>query len=279
MRKILLSNDDGFIAPGVNLLRDGLNDVAGVELLTVTPDRDRSASSNSLTLDKPLRLTERGENLYSINGTPADCVHLAITGLCEDSLPDLVVSGINAGPNMGDDVIYSGTVAAAMEGRHLKLPPIAVSMASSDPKHYASGVEAVISLLENLDDFSTLIDDDSKTHSNDKNIATILNVNVPDLPWEQIKGFKATRLGKRQMSQPIIKEKDPRGKDIYWIGRVGETADAEEGTDFFATEASYVSVTPLHIDLTQYSTLALTNKWLSESQMNAKKPHKSGEVA
>lgn len=269
MRKILLSNDDGFIAPGVKLLRDGLKTVTE-ELLTVTPDRDKSATSNSLTLGNPLRLTKRDENFYSINGTPADSVHVGLTVLCKNSLPDLVVSGINSGPNMGDDVIYSGTVAAAMEGRHLRLPAIAVSMDSFDPQHYKSGVQAVLSLLDILPNFPV---------SKEENVATILNMNVPDLPWNEIKGFKATRLGKRHKSQNVIEEQDPRGRDIYWIGPAGDIADAQEGTDFFATAAAYVSVTPLHIDLTQYAVLESTSDWLSQSRMDTNFSPKSGEVS
>lgn len=266
MIKILLSNDDGFIAPGINLLRDALSEIA--EVLTVTPDRDRSASSNSLTLDRPLRLTERGENFYSSNGTPTDCVHLALTGLYENGDPDLVVSGINAGPNMGDDVIYSGTVAAAMEGRNLGLPAIAVSMNSFHPEFYASGVQAVLCLLEDLPNLQFVKDD---------SVATILNVNVPDLPWDQIKGFKATRLGKRHAAEPVIKAQDPRGKDIYWVGPAGDAADTGEGTDFSATQKGYVSVTPIHIDLTRYSALDATTDWLSNSQFVDKRSSQHGK--
>ena len=264
MIKILLSNDDGFIAPGINLLRDALSEIA--EVLTVTPDRDRSASSNSLTLDRPLRLTERGDNFYSTSGTPTDCVHLALTGLYDQGAPDLVVSGINAGPNMGDDVIYSGTVAAAMEGRNLGLPAIAVSMSSFHPEYYESGVQAVLCLLDDLPNLEFVKDD---------TVATILNVNVPDIPWEQIKGFKATRLGKRHAAEPIIKQQDPRGKDIYWVGPAGDAADAGEGTDFFATQEGYVSVTPIHIDLTRHSALQATSDWLLNSSL---KISKSGGV-
>jgi len=252
MIKILLSNDDGFVAPGMNLLREALGEIA--EVLTVTPDRDRSASSNSLTLDRPLRLTERGANFYSSNGTPTDCVHLALTGLYKNDAPDLVISGINAGPNMGDDVIYSGTVAAAMEGRNLGLPAIAVSMDSFNPSHYDSGVQAILSLLEDLPKLQFTEDD---------NIATILNVNVPDLSWDQIKGFKATRLGKRHAAEPVIKTQDPRGKDIYWVGPAGDAADIGKGTDFSATEQGYVSVTPIHIDLTRHDAVKATSDWLS----------------
>ena len=256
MIKVLLSNDDGFIAPGINLLRDALMKIADV--LTVTPDRDRSASSNSLTLDRPLRLTQRGDNFYSSNGTPTDCVHLALTGLYQNGAPDLVISGINAGPNMGDDVIYSGTVAAAMEGRNLGLPAIAVSMDSFHPEHYESGVQAILQLFDDLPNlqFGENKDDDK--------VATILNVNVPDLPWDKIKGFKATRLGKRHAAEPVIKEKDPRGKDIYWVGPAGDAADVGEGTDFSATTQGYVSVTPIHIDLTRYSVLDATSDWLAK---------------
>jgi len=174
---------------------------------------------------------------------------------------------------MGDDVIYSGTVAAAIEGRHLALPSIAVSMAASHPKYYPSGVKAVLSLLENLTAFSDLIND--KTGALKNNVATILNVNVPDLPWDQIKGFKATRLGKRNPSEPIIKQHDPRGKAIYWVGAVGDRFDSTEGTDFNAADSGFISVTPLHIDLTQYDTLDLTKEWL-EASMNINKPHKRG---
>lgn len=268
MMKILLSNDDGFIAPGINLLRDALREIADV--LTVTPDRDRSASSNSLTLDRPLHLTERGENFYSTSGTPTDCVHLALTGLYENGAPDLVISGINSGPNMGDDVIYSGTVAAAMEGRNLGLPAIAVSMNSFHPEHYASGVKAVLHLLNDLPNLQFVKDD---------SVATILNVNVPDLPWDQIKGFKAARLGKRHAAEAIIKQQDPRGKDIYWVGPAGDAADAGEGTDFSATEEGYVSVTPIHIDLTRYSALDATSAWLSNSKSKYGNTSKSGGVS
>lgn len=264
MMKILLSNDDGFIAPGLNLLRAGLLDYANVaEVLTVTPDRDRSASSNSLTLDRPLRLTQRGDNFYSVNGTPTDCVHLALTGLYMQEVPDLVVSGINAGANMGDDVIYSGTVAAATEGRNLGLPAIAVSMASFNPEHYASGVQAVLSLLDDLPNLQFSHNNEG-THIN--NVATILNVNVPDLPWSEIKGFRATRLGKRHAAEPVIKSQDPRGNDVYWVGPVGDAADAGEGTDFSAIEEAYVSVTPIHIDLTRYSALDETTNWLQKNK-------------
>lgn len=248
---ILLSNDDGFIAPGINILRDKLSEFANV--ITIAPDRDRSGASNSLTLDTPLRITERGEQFYSVNGTPTDCVHLALTGLYDGNEPDIVISGINAGANMGDDVIYSGTVAAAMEGRNLGLPAIAISMASFAPKHFESGAKAVINLLQKLPSLGLTIEDHA---------ATILNVNVPDLPYEKIKGFQATRLGKRHKAEPVVRSKDPRGDEIFWVGPVGEEADAGEGTDFYAVQKGYISVTPIHIDLTRYSAINATKDWL-----------------
>lgn len=252
--KILLSNDDGFIATGIQVLREVLSQENTV--LTIAPDRDRSGSSNSLTLETPLRIIERDEQFYSVNGTPTDCVHLALTGLYDkDDAPDIVVSGINAGANMGDDVIYSGTVAAAMEGRNLGLPAMAVSMASYHPNHFESGARAVTTLLKKLPELN--LDETDNT-------ATILNINVPDLPWQAIKGFKVTRLGKRHKAEPVIKTKDPRGDEIFWVGPVGEEADAGEGTDFYAIQNQFISVTPIHIDLTRYSAINKLGDWLCE---------------
>ena len=251
---ILLSNDDGFIAPGINLLRDTLIKSTQVEnVVTIAPDRDRSGASNSLTLDSPLRIVERGEQFYSVNGTPTDCVHLALTGLYEGKEPDIVISGINAGANMGDDVIYSGTVAAAMEGRNLGLPAMAVSLASFKPSHFESAAKAVLNLLNRLPNLGLTTEDHA---------ATILNVNIPDLPYEKIKGFQATRLGKRHKAEPVIRAEDPRGSEIFWVGPVGEEADAGEGTDFYAIQNGYISVTPIHIDLTRYTAIDATHTWL-----------------
>lgn len=247
--KILLSNDDGYFAPGLQALRLGLADCA--ELLTVAPNRDYSGASNSLTLTNPLRLSDHGDQLYSVDGTPTDCVHLALTGLY-DSAPDLVIAGVNSGPNLGDDVIYSGTVAAATEGRNLGLPAIAVSCcALHGEKHYQTAVEAVKVLLGRIEALRI----DSQT---------ILNVNVPNIPWSDIKGFKVTRLGKRHHAEPVIRTEDPRGREIFWVGPVGEQLDAGEGTDFHAVENGFVSVTPLHIDLTQYQAIATTEHWLQD---------------
>lgn len=246
---ILLSNDDGFLAPGINRLREALAKVAHV--ITVAPDQDCSGASNSLTLRNPLRLTTHSEQFFSVNGTPTDCVHLGL-GLYVNE-PDIVISGINAGANLGDDVLYSGTVAAAMEGRFLGYPALAISLAAQHGgravQHYASAVQVALQLLPHL---AAYPDQGSM----------ILNVNVPDLPWEQIRGFKVTRLGNRHRSEPVIRAQDPRGRDIYWIGEVGTADDAGEGTDFQAIEAGFVSITPLHADLTRYRALATTATWL-----------------
>ncbi|TNF35054.1 MAG: 5'/3'-nucleotidase SurE [Gammaproteobacteria bacterium] len=244
---ILLSNDDGYLAPGLAILADCLSRQAQVTV--VAPDRNRSAASNSLTLHRPIRAQKADNGFIKVDGTPTDCVHLAITGLL-DKEPDMVISGPNAGQNMGDDVLYSGTVAAATEGRYLGYPAIAVSMCSYEPKHYESACYAVEHLLQGL----------AKTPL-PGNI--ILNVNVPDLPWNEIKGFQSTRLGARHKSEGVIEQKDPRGLSIYWVGPPGEEQDAGEGTDFYATRQGFVSVTPLQIDLTRYDTLQKLEHWLN----------------
>ena len=236
---ILISNDDGYRAPGIRCLADAVESVAKVTV--VAPDRDRSGASNSLTLDSPLR-ARRADNGYTyVEGTPTDCVHLAITGLLEEE-PDMVVSGINSGANLGDDVMYSGTVAAAMEGRFLGLPAIAVSMASFQPEHYATAAQVVLDLL-------------AKLQREQVPAETILNVNVPDLPYAELQGWEVTRLGRRHKSEPVICEHDPRGRPIYWVGPAGSEQDAGPGTDFHAVRNGYVSVTPMHVDLTRYDVI------------------------
>ena len=244
---ILLSNDDGYLAPGLKILADCLSRSAKVTV--VVPDRNRSAASNSLTLQRPIRAQTVDNGFIKVDGTPTDCVHLAITGLLKDSVPNMVISGPNDGPNMGDDVLYSGTVAAATEGRHLGLPAIAVSMNSYEPEHYASACRVVEVLVAQM--ARSMLPADS-----------ILNVNVPDLPWAQIKGFKATRLGARHKSAGVVEQKDPRGIPIYWVGPPGAAQDAGEGTDFHAVCNGYVSVTPLQIDLTRYDSLPKLAEWL-----------------
>ena len=244
---ILISNDDGYRALGLKVLVDSLS--MHERLSVVAPERNRSGASNSLTLERPLRANRAENGYYFVDGTPTDCVHLAVTGLL-DSEPDMVISGINAGANMGDDVIYSGTVAAAMEGRHLGLPSLAVSMNSYDPKHYASAAMAVETIV-------------AKLQAKPIPQNTILNINVPDLPWTDIKGIKVTRLGSRHKSEGVIKQSDPRGDVMYWVGPPGAAQDAGEGTDFHAVQNNYVSVTPIHIDLTQHESLTHLTQWLA----------------
>jgi len=244
--KILLSNDDGYQAPGLICLERALRQLA--EVMVVAPDRNRSGASNSLTLDHPLRVYEAENGFRYVDGTPTDCVHLGLTGLLDED-PDVVVAGINAGANMGDDVLYSGTIAAAMEGRFLGRPAIAVSLCGSACRHYETAARAVAFLL-------------GRGQSAHLPADTILSVNVPDLPWQQLAGFKATRLGQRHRSQPVVRDRDPRGRDIYWVGPVGAEQDAGPDTDFYAVRHGYISVTPLHIDLTRYNTLHPLNEWL-----------------
>lgn len=237
--QILLSNDDGYQAGGLQCLASHLS--SDNDVTVVAPDRDRSGASNSLTLTRPLRVKQHDNGFYFVDGTPTDCVHLAITGLLEQE-PDIVVSGINSGPNMGDDVLYSGTVAAAMEGRFLGLPAIAVSMAGFDPEYYDTAARVVLDVLNRLKDSPIPAD-------------TILNINVPDIPYASLKGLKATRLGHRHKAEPVVKASDPHGNPVYWVGPPGTEADAGDGTDFFAVKNHYVSITPLHVDLTRHKEL------------------------
>jgi 5'-nucleotidase len=256
--RVLVSNDDGVDAPGIRVLAERLGEVADVTV--VAPDRDRSGASNSLTLDAPLRVLPMANGYYRVAGTPTDCVHLALAGLLDDE-PDMVVSGINNSANLGDDVIYSGTVSAAMEGRFLGLPAIAVSLVSHDHKgvHYDSAAKAVLLLMNRL-----LVDPLPAD--------TILNVNVPDLPWADIQGFEVTRLGRRHRAAPCIAQTDPRGRPIWWIGPAGEADDAGPGTDFNAVRRGFVSVTPIHVDLTRFQALEKVSSWmqpLSDEMSNA----------
>jgi len=247
---ILLSNDDGFEAKGIVCLATALKAVAEVTL--VAPDRNRSGASNSLTLEDPIRAHMIADAVYKVDGTPTDCVHLAITGLLEKE-PDIVVSGINAGANLGDDVRYSGTVAAAMEGRFLGLPAIAVSLVGTKLTHYETAAQIVVGLLNEL--ASAPLPSD-----------TILNINVPDLPRDEIAGIKTTRLGHRHKSEPVIREKDPRGRDLYWVGPPGAEKEDGPGTDFDAVRNGFVSVTPLHVDLTRHSAIPELTQWLQGLQ-------------
>ncbi|MBD8880967.1 5'/3'-nucleotidase SurE [Rhodanobacter sp. 7MK24] len=260
--RVLVSNDDGVDARGIHVLAARLREVG--EVTVVAPDRDRSGASNSLTLDAPLRVLRMEDGRYRVAGTPTDCVHLALSGLL-DHEPDIVVSGINNSANLGDDVIYSGTVSAAMEGRFLGLPAIAVSLVSEDHRgeHYDSAATAVLLLMRRL-----LVDPLPAD--------TILNVNVPDRPWPEIRGFEVTRLGRRHRAAPCIAQTDPRGRPIWWIGPAGEIDDAGPGTDFDAVRRGHVSVTPIHVDLTRYQALEKVSSWVqSLGQDQAAPGHKA----
>ena len=244
--EILVSNDDGYLSPGLKQLAQALDRFGHVTV--VAPDRDRSGASNSLTLENPIRSMMAENGFIKVDGTPTDCVHLGITGLLSEE-PDMVVTGINLGANLGDDVIYSGTVAGAMEGRFLGLPAIAVSINAFQPKHLESAAKAVQILVEQLNENPLPAD-------------TILNVNVPDLPWEDISGFQSARLGHRHKAEPIKRDVDPRGRTIYWVGPAGPEQDAGPGTDFYALNQAYISVTPLQIDLTRHRSLESIAQWL-----------------
>ncbi|MFB0953620.1 MAG: 5'/3'-nucleotidase SurE [Aeromonadaceae bacterium] len=245
--KILVSNDDGVHADGIRVLSEALSALADV--VVVAPDRNHSGASHSLTLENPLRVESMAHNGFiAVKGTPTDCVHLAVNELLKP-LPDMVVSGINHGANLGDDVIYSGTVAAATEGRHLGLPAMAVSLVGS--QHFASAAHYACRLVQGL--MRRPLPSDQ-----------ILNVNVPDLPLAQIKGIRVTRLGCRHPAEAVIVEQDPRGRPIYWIGPPGATQDAGEGTDFSAIEAGFVSITPLQVDMTAYRHLDGLQAWIGE---------------
>jgi len=244
--KILVSNDDGYLATGINVLTAALEEVADV--VVVAPDRNRSAASNSLTLKVPLRVTEIAPNRYKVDGTPSDCVHLALTGFL-DFVPDLVVSGINHGANLGDDVIYSGTVAAAMEGRFLGLPTIAVSLVGNELQHFDTAAAIASELVQKIERAPLASD-------------VVLNLNVPNIALSELKGIQATRLGFRHKSEQILKDTDPYGRPIYWVGPAGEGQDAGDGTDFFAVKQGFASVTPLKVDLTRYTAIDDLSDWL-----------------
>ena len=246
--KILASNDDGVHATGLKTLVEHISSIA--EVRTVAPDRNRSGASNSLTLDSPLRVRRMSETVYSVNGTPTDCVHLAITGLLTFK-PDLVVSGINHGANLGDDVLYSGTVAAAMEGRFLGLPALAISMAGEPPLQFDTAARVTLDVLRRLSSHKLAVD-------------TILNINVPNRPYDELRGMRVCRLGHRHQAEQVIQREDPRGAPIYWIGPAGAEADFGPGTDFHAISEGYVSVTPLTVDLTARERLDEVASWLEQ---------------
>ncbi|KHT38522.1 5'/3'-nucleotidase SurE [Vibrio sinaloensis] len=245
--KVLLSNDDGVHAQGIHALAESLNDIADVTI--VAPDRNRSGASNSLTLEQPLRVNEIADGVFSVQGTPTDCVHFALNELMKDDLPDLVLSGINHGANLGDDVLYSGTVAAAMEGHFLGVQAVAFSLVGK--QNFTSAGKIARHIVE---------------QHLAKPIPTnrLLNINVPDLPFDELKGIAVTRLGARHHAEAMIKQQDPRGHDIYWLGPPGKEQDAGEGTDFYAVDQGFVSVTPLQVDLTAHESLMSMENWLKD---------------
>jgi 5'-nucleotidase len=251
--RILLSNDDGYFAPGLSILAETLSPLA--EIIVVAPERDRSGASNSLTLDRPLMVRKSHLGFDYVNGTPTDCVHLAVTGML-DALPDMVVSGINHGANMGDDTIYSGTVAAATEGFLLGIPSIAVSLASKAGGNYPAAARVAADLVRRFQESCF-------QHP------VLLNVNVPDVAYSDLRGVRVTRLGRRHKAEAVIKSANPRGETVYWIGAAGDAEDAGEGTDFHAVSENFVSVTPLQIDLTHYAQLDTLSAWLTPDPTRA----------
>ena len=244
--RILLSNDDGYFAPGLALLAQALASVA--EVTVVAPERDRSGASNSLTLDRPLSLRKAPNGFFYVNGTPTDCVHLAVTGMLEQ-LPDMVVSGINHGANMGDDTIYSGTVAAATEGFLLGIPAIAVSLAGVSMGHYTTAANIALELVQ-------------RYRKQVFSQPMLLNVNVPDVPQAELQGIEITRLGKRHKAEPVLKTESPRGDTVYWVGAAGGAQDAGPGTDFHAVANRRISITPLQIDLTHFEKIDYMKQWI-----------------
>ncbi len=244
--RILLSNDDGYFAPGLATLAAVLAPLA--EITVVAPERNRSGASNSLTLDRPLWVRQADNGFYFVNGTPTDCVHLAVTGLL-DFEPDMIISGINDGANMGDDTIYSGTVAAATEGHLLGIPSIAVSMSQHNATHFETAARVIVDLVR-------------QHQTSPIPTSALLNVNVPDIPFDRLGGTRVTRLGKRHKAEAVIKSSTPRGETVYWVGAAGAAQDAGEGTDFHAVEHGLVSITPLQIDLTHYQQLDALKGWL-----------------
>jgi 5'-nucleotidase len=244
--RILVSNDDGYQAPGLRALAEALT--ACAEVTVVAPERDRSGSSNSLTLDRPLSVRRAPNGYQYVNGTPTDCVHLAVTGML-DELPDVVISGINYGANMGDDTIYSGTVAAATEGFLLGIPSIAISLVAREGGHFETAARVACELVQRFG-------------AHPLGAPVLLNVNVPDVAYGELRGRIITRLGKRHKAEPVVRSVTPRGETVYWVGAAGAAQDAGEGTDFYATAEGMVSITPLQVDLTRYSQMQAVHEWL-----------------
>ncbi len=246
--KILLSNDDGYFAPGLNILAEHIAKIA--DITVVAPERNRSGASNSLTLDRPLSVKKASNGFFYVNGTPTDCVHIALTGLMGSSMPDMVISGINDGANMGDDTIYSGTVAAAMEGYLLGIPSIALSMSQHNSTYFETAARVAIELIQQY-------------QKNNFKMATLLNVNVPNIPYKDLQGQVVTRLGKRHKAEPVVQLQTPRNETVYWVGAAGQPNDGGEGTDFFAVENKFVSISPIQIDLTSHAQINDIKSWLN----------------
>lgn len=244
---ILISNDDGYNAPGIRILADHLREIA--DITVVAPDRNRSGASNSLTLDRPLRVHQAPNGFFYTDGTPTDSVHIALTGLLK-TMPDMVVSGINDGANMGDDTIYSGTVAAAMEGFLLGIPSIAFSMSEHQSTHFETAAKVAVELIQHH-------------QATPPAKPMLLNVNIPDIPYEELTGTVITRLGKRHKAEPVMQLQSPRGEEVYWIGAAGQPNDGAEGTDFYAIEQKQVSISPIHNDLTRYECLDMLKDWIA----------------
>lgn len=246
--RILLSNDDGVFAKGISVLYQALSEHHDVTV--IAPDRNCSGASNSLSLHQPLRISQMDNGFYSVNGTPSDCVHLGVNRFLQED-PELVVSGINHGANLGDDVIYSGTVAAATEGRYMGLPAIAVSLVSRKTDNFKTAGQIVVEIIDKL-----------ASHPLPAN--QILNVNVPDVAPEKVKGIKITRQGRRHRAEGMVKDTDPFGREIYWYGPAGAEQDAGPGTDFHAIANNYCSVTPLSVDMTAHKSIAEIEEWLAK---------------
>jgi 5'-nucleotidase len=244
---ILLSNDDGYFAPGLSILAEYISKLA--EITVVAPERNRSGASNSLTLDRPLSVKKASNGFFYVNGTPTDCVHIALTGLM-DHMPDMVISGINDGANMGDDTIYSGTVAAAMEGYLLGIPSIAISMSQHNSTYFDTAAKVAVELVQHYQKVGF-------------KSAILLNVNVPDIPYSELQGRVVTRLGKRHKAEPVIQLKTPRNETVYWVGAAGQPNDGGEGTDFYAVKNNKVSISPIQVDLTNHAQLPEIKNWLS----------------
>ena len=248
--KILLSNDDGYFAPGLNILAAHIAKLA--DITVVAPERNRSGASNSLTLDRPLSVKKAANGFFYVNGTPTDCVHIALTGLM-DTMPDMVISGINDGANMGDDTIYSGTVAAAMEGYLLGIPSMAISMSQHNSTYFETAARVAVELVQHFQQHGF-------------KSSTLLNVNVPDVPYEELQGRVVTRLGKRHKAEPVIQLTTPRNETMYWVGAAGQPNDGGEGTDFYAVANKLVSISPIHVDLTNHAQLADIKDWLGSGK-------------